>query len=171
MLHKLLKGMLTALHWLTGLALFSLFVGVIVCPFEKDSPLTLLKSASLLETSITSAISLLLSLLLFYFIWHFPRLERWKGHMNILVLMSGCLVVSYLGWVYAPTWGFSPLLGHVVGLLASGALRSAPLFGRAGQLPPGKVSNWLSRAARWTLEPGSTAGGRTNYALYGHRTL
>ncbi|HEY7356030.1 MAG TPA: hypothetical protein VH590_06170 [Ktedonobacterales bacterium] len=122
MLQKLLNMLLNVLYWLTGLALFSLLVGIIVSPFEKGSPFSFLKSASLLESSITSAISLLLSILLFYLIWRFPRLERWKGHMNILTLIGACLTISYLGWVYAPTWGLAPLGGHVVGLLVGGAL-------------------------------------------------
>ncbi|HEY7358146.1 MAG TPA: hypothetical protein VH590_16815 [Ktedonobacterales bacterium] len=124
MLQKLLNMLLNVLYWLTGLAMFSLFVGIIVSPFEKGSPMSvrLLESASLLESSIASAISLLLSILLLFLIWRFQRLERWKGHMNILTLIGACLTISYLGWVYAPTWGLAPLLGHVLGLLVGGAL-------------------------------------------------
>jgi hypothetical protein len=98
MLRKLLKGLLGVLYWLTGFALFNLFVGIIVSPFERSRPVSLVESTGLLESSITGVISLRLSLLLFYLVWRFPRLERWKGHMNLFALISGCLVV-FLSWL------------------------------------------------------------------------
>jgi len=61
-------------------------------------------------------------MLLFYLIWRSPRWERWNGYRVVLLFISSCLTVSYSGWVYAPIWGFAPLLGHVVGFLVGAAV-------------------------------------------------
>ena len=42
--------------------------------------------------------------------------------MSILAINSGCFAVSYLGWVYAPTWGLLPQVGHMLGFLIGAVL-------------------------------------------------
>jgi hypothetical protein len=101
---------------LVGFLLVNQFLGVFLLPLEKGHPI------SLLETSITSAVELLLSLLLFCLIWRSPRLEPWEVHMGTLATNSGCFAGSYLGWVYAPTWGLLPQIGHGLGFLVGAML-------------------------------------------------
>jgi hypothetical protein len=104
------------LYWLTGFALANLFINTLQRPFARGSPV------SLLEASITCVVSLLLSLLLFYLIWRSPRLEPWEVHMGMLATNSGCFAGSYIGWMYAPTWGLLPQIGHLLGFLVGAVL-------------------------------------------------
>ena len=112
MRQKLLNGLRSIAYNILG---FLLFIWIIVRPFDKgypEGPIYYLISAALL----------LLSTLLFYVIWRFPRWEGWDRYRTILLFYGSCLAGSYPCWVYTPVWGFSPLWGHVLGLLIGAAL-------------------------------------------------